>query len=148
MNNWNPCLRLPLIGAVLLLALGLIFGGVDALAAAAGQGQGNGRTDRGQAAPNVLESVVGATIDNITAQTIRGYFRSNPMQVQGLPPGIARNVARGKPLPPGIAKRYLPSDLRSQLPDYAGYEMLIADRNILLVSVASGIIADILLDVL
>ena len=28
-----------------------------------------------------------------------------------LPPGIAKNVARGKPLPPGIAKKVLPPDL-------------------------------------
>ena len=145
--------RMPFAGAALMLASSLAFGGTNALAAAAGQGQGSGRPDRGQTAigqsgAGVLESIAGATIDNITAQTIRGYFQSNPMPVQGLPPGIARNLARGKPLPPGIAKRFLPSDLQARLPDFSGYEMLIADRNILLVSVASGIITDILLDVL
>ena len=148
MNNRGQRSRLPLITAALLLAVGSVFDGVDALAAAAGQGQGNGRAERNQGSPNVLESVVGATIDNLTAQTIRGYFQSYPLQPQGLPPGIARNLARGKPLPPGIAKRYLPSDLRSQLPEYSGYELLIADRDILLVSVATGIIADILLNAL
>jgi hypothetical protein len=30
---------------------------------------------------------------------------------QPLPPGIAKNVARGKPLPPGIAKRAVPAEL-------------------------------------
>lgn len=148
MNDWNPCLKKTLSGAVFFLAFAVAFGGMDALAAAAGQGQGNGRSDRGQSAPEMPESVTGATIDSITAQTIRGYFQSHPMQVQGLPPGIARNLARGKPLPPGIAKRYLPPDLRTKLPEYSGYEILVADRNILLVSVATGIITDILLDVM
>lgn len=144
---WQLTSRNPLGGAALVLALSLVVVGVDALAAAA-PGQGNGRGDKGQGGPGIVESVTGATIDNITAQTIRGYFQSHPMQVQGLPPGIARNLGRGKPLPPGIAKRYLPAGLRSQLPDYTGYELLVADRNVLLVSVASGIISDILLDVL
>lgn len=147
MRNTKPTLRMLFVGAASLLALSLAFS-TNALAAAAGQGQGNGRPDRSQGGADVLDSIAGATIDNITAQTIRGYFQGNPMPVQGLPPGIARNLARGKPLPPGIAKRFLPSELQARLPDYSGYEMLIADRNILLVSVASGIITDILLDVL
>ena len=148
MSDWYTCLRMGLLGAVLLLAIGTVFGSADTLAAAAGQGQGNGRVNRGGGAPSGPEIAVNAVIDVIAAQTIRGYFQSNPMPAQGLPPGIARNLERGKPLPPGIAKRYLPSDLRMRLPDYSGYELLIADRNILLVSVATGIITDILLDVL
>jgi hypothetical protein len=146
-NYWPRTSRVSPGGAALILAFCFVLVGVDAYAAAA-PGQGNGRRDRGQSAPGLLESLADATIDSITAQTIRGYFQSHPMQFQGLPPGIARNLARGKPLPPGIAKRYLPSDLRTQLTAYTGYEMLIADRNILLVSVASGLITDILLDVL
>ena len=148
MNVWTLTSRVPLVGAASMLSLILAFGGVEASAAAAGQGQGNTRTDRGPSLPDALESVAAATIDNVTAQTIQRYFRSNPVPVEALPPGIARNLARGRPLPPGIAKRFLPTELRSQLPDYAGYELLIAGRNILLVSVASGIIADILLDAL
>lgn len=39
-----------------------------------------------------------------------------------LPPGIAKNLARGKPLPPGIAKKTVPADMLGQLPSYPGYE--------------------------
>jgi Ni/Co efflux regulator RcnB len=64
---------------------------------------------------------------------------------KGLPPGIAKNLERGKPLPPGIAKQYLPDDLRHTLPaPYAGYERLIIDGKVLLVEIATGIIHDIL----
>lgn len=43
-----------------------------------------------------------------------------------LPPGIAKNLARGKPLPPGIAKKMVPASMLGQLPSYPGYEWRIA----------------------
>lgn len=79
---------------------------------------------------------------------IRDYFATTRYDAKPLPPGIAKNLARGKPLPPGIAKRYLPRDLATRLPVRAGYERLIVGDDILLVSIATGIIVDILNDVL
>jgi hypothetical protein len=38
-----------------------------------------------------------------------------------LPPGIAKNLARGKPLPPGIAKKTVLTSMLGQLPYYLGY---------------------------
>jgi len=64
-----------------------------------------------------------------------------------LPPGIRKNLARGKPLPPGIAKRSLPTPFLNELPRYAGHEWRMAGSDLVLVAVASGIIADVLLDV-
>ncbi|GMV61647.1 MAG: hypothetical protein AMXMBFR74_08160 [Parvibaculum sp.] len=77
---------------------------------------------------------------------IRDYFAASPYDAKPLPPGIAKNLARGKPLPPGIAKRYLPRDLAARLPVRADYERLIVGDDILLVSIATGIIVDILSD--
>jgi hypothetical protein len=65
---------------------------------------------------------------------------------QGLPPGIAKNLARGKPLPPGIAKRYLPGNLLGRLPPRPGYEWLVVDNDILLVVAATAVIVDVLAD--
>jgi Ni/Co efflux regulator RcnB len=66
-----------------------------------------------------------------------------------LPPGIAKNLARGKPLPPGIAKQRLPDDLIRRLPPVsAGYERVIVDGRLLLVAVATQVIADVLSDVI
>ncbi|WP_449219750.1 anti-virulence regulator CigR family protein [Tistrella mobilis] len=61
-----------------------------------------------------------------------------------LPPGIARNLARGKPLPPGIAKKRLPPPLYDRLPRREGYEWIQAGRDILLIAAATGVIVDIL----
>lgn len=69
----------------------------------------------------------------------RGLFGYEP-----LPPGIARNLARGKPLPPGIAKKRLPGPLYDRLPRREGYEWIQAGRDILLIAAATGVIVDIL----
>ncbi len=69
-------------------------------------------------------------------------------KAKGLPPGIARNLARGKPLPPGIAKKYLPEGLRQLLPAPPhGYERIIVDGKVLLVEIATRVIHDILADI-
>ncbi len=67
----------------------------------------------------------------------------------GLPPGIAKNLARGKSLPPGIAKQYLPDRLHQTLPaPLAGYERVVVYGKILLVEIATGVIHDIFMDII
>jgi Ni/Co efflux regulator RcnB len=90
-------------------------------------------------------SIIGAWYrDHGTASQKRGSKKQ-----KGLPPGIAKNLARGKPLPPGIAKKYLPDGLRHALsPPPKGYERIIVDGNVLLVEIASRVIHDILVDIL
>ncbi len=67
---------------------------------------------------------------------------------KGLPPGIAKNLARGKPLPPGIAKQHLPDGLVHALPaPPRGYERIIVDGKVLLVEIATQVIHDILTDI-
>lgn len=66
-----------------------------------------------------------------------------------LPPGIAKNLGRGKPLPPGIAKQMLPNDLIDRLPRVTeGYERVVLDGKVLLVDIATQVIHDILTDVI
>jgi Ni/Co efflux regulator RcnB len=68
---------------------------------------------------------------------------------KGLPPGIAKNLAMGKPLPPGIAKQMLPHDLLELLPPpRRGFERVVVDGKVLLVEVATRVIHDILTDVI
>jgi hypothetical protein len=82
---------------------------------------------------------------------IRAYYsedsRKKGGKKQGLPPGIAKNLQRGKPLPPGIAKQYLPQDLLVQLPRAGnGLEYIIVGGKLLLVEIATQIVRQILLD--
>jgi Nickel/cobalt transporter regulator len=78
----------------------------------------------------------------------RGAFIATPGTVKPLPPGIAKKVARGGALPPGIAKRYLPQDLLVQLPPRPGYQWVVVDNDVVLIAVATGLIVDILADML
>ena len=65
----------------------------------------------------------------------------------GLPPGIARNLERGKPLPPGIAKQYLPQNVLVQLPSPGtGLEYIVVAGKLLLVEAATQIVRQVLLD--
>lgn len=63
---------------------------------------------------------------------------------QALPPGIAKNLARGKPLPPGIAKKAVPASLLGQLPHYPGYEWRVAGDDLVLVALSTAIVASVI----
>lgn len=66
---------------------------------------------------------------------------------QALPPGIAKNLARGKPLPPGIAKKTLPASMINDLPYYPGYEWRAVGNDLVLVAISTAIIASVINDV-
>ena len=64
-----------------------------------------------------------------------------------LPPGIRKRLARGKGLPPGIANRAVPADLRSRVRLPAGYDIVEVGLDVVLVEVATNIVHDVLMDV-
>jgi hypothetical protein len=92
----------------------------------------------------------------LTAQDvvlIRDYYgsasagRGNGRGRNGLPPGIERNLQRGKPLPPGIAKQYLPQDLLGRLtPVERGFEYIVVAGKLLLVEAATQVVREVLLE--
>jgi len=89
-----------------------------------------------------------ALIDSHDGQQVRGRGRGNGRN-GGLPPGIAKNLQRGKPLPPGIAKRYPPYDVLQRLPPLEdGYEYIVVAGKVLLIEIATQMVRDILVDVL
>jgi hypothetical protein len=112
-----------------------------ALAAPADAQRNNNKSAPGRG-QNVETTTI--TFGSVAEREIRSYFQTTPMAPQGLPPGIAKNLARGKPLPPGIAKRALPTGLLGRLPSYPGHEVIIVDRDVFLVNAATQIIVDIL----
>jgi hypothetical protein len=84
----------------------------------------------------------------ITALTVRNLaINYGLVGYSPLPPGIAKNLARGKPLPPGIAKKLGPGPFFNQLPFHPGYEWQVAGSDLILVAVGTRIVADILSNV-
>lgn len=65
----------------------------------------------------------------------------------GLPPGIQRNLARGRPLPPGIARRALPDAMLRGLPAVQGHEWRAAGTDLVLVAIGTLVVAEILREV-
>jgi hypothetical protein len=96
-----------LIAVALFVSVGF---GTSAFAQGQGRGQGQGQGKQGSSGSGttVTASVIFRSGD---AAIFRDYFVTHKIAAQPLPPGIAKNVARGKPLPPGIAKKAVPADL-------------------------------------
>jgi hypothetical protein len=89
----------------------------------------------------------GPSIDIGRVRIILGDNRHLIGPSSSLPPGIAKNLARGKPLPPGIAKNF-DNRLIGQLPRYDGYEWKQIGTDVVLVAIATGVIYEILRNVL
>ncbi|KFX70050.1 membrane protein [Pseudomonas taeanensis MS-3] len=89
----------------------------------------------------------GPSIDIGRVRIILGDNRHLIGPTSSLPPGIAKNLARGKPLPPGIAKNF-DNRLLGQLPRYDGYEWKQIGTNVVLVAIATGVIYEVLRNVL
>ncbi len=88
----------------------------------------------------------------IEEREIRRIFEQSPHRLsreetESLPPGIRKNLARGKPLPPGIAKRF-DDRLVQELPRYPGYEWRRAGSDAILVDATNEIIYRVLTDIL
>ncbi len=85
----------------------------------------------------------GPSVDRGDVLGIVGGYRDYWSPGPALPPGIQKNLARGKPLPPGIAKK-LDGRLIGQLPHYDGYEWQQAGTDLILVALATGLIYEVL----
>ncbi len=105
-----------------------------------GQGQGNSQ--------GTTDLSVGLALAGISALTARNLaLNVGSVGYAPLPPGIAKNLARGKPLPPGIAKKAVPASMLGQLPYHPGYEWQIAGADLILIGIGTAIVADVLRNV-
>ena len=112
-------------------------------------GSGSSRTSDGVAAAAAAGAVLaGILLSDQERATITRYFQTHPQPVKPLPPGIAKNLARGKPLPPGIAKRAAPGDLLRQLTIPRGYALETVGTDVVLIEIGTRIVADLLKDVI
>ncbi|MDD0973788.1 anti-virulence regulator CigR family protein [Pseudomonas fontis] len=141
----------------ILTSIVLITGSVGALADPGnGKGQGNGKGNAHNAQGNGNQSGGGKgkgsdqndwghgpSIDRGSVLNVLSSYHSYWNPGPALPPGIQKNLARGKPLPPGIAKK-LDGRLLGHLPRYDGYEWQQAGTDLILVAIATGIIYEVL----
>lgn len=138
-----------LVAAITCLAL--VCGSATALADP-GNGKGQGKPQNNQVHGNQGgkgknagggDWSHGPSINHGSILGIVGEYRDYWSPGPALPPGIQKNLARGKPLPPGIAKK-LDGRLIGRLPHYDGYEWQQAGTDLILVALATGIIYEVL----
>ncbi|GFN29582.1 hypothetical protein ADE_52800 [Achromobacter denitrificans] len=110
-----------------------------------GNGNGNGKNKGGQNASSGTGVSVTLSTAGISVSTARGYaVQAGATGYGALPPGIRKNLARGKPLPPGIAKKMVPGPMLARLPVHPGYEWRVAGNDLILVAIATAVVADVL----
>ena len=126
----------------ILLGVALLFG-VAASAVAQRPDKAKGSPPKNQQP----KAEVRAVFHDSDRDVFREYYRAHPGAVKPLPPGIAKNLARGKPLPPGIAKTRVPDAVLVRLPwRPEGFRFyLVGDRIALLDR--NGLVADIMLNI-
>lgn len=132
-----------------LVLAGLILAGGQATAEPP---EGKGRHKHKSAQDERTEAGAAAALvtAGITAALAHRYALDAGLRTgtyKPLPPGIRKNLARGKPLPPGIAKKAPPSAMLGRLPRHPGYEWQMAGTDLVLVQVGTAIVADVLKDV-
>ncbi|MCL7461299.1 anti-virulence regulator CigR family protein [Pseudomonas sp. NW5] len=111
----------------------------------AGKGWVPGHHEAEGRAPNRLrEANAAQRADHARIRQMIEAHRQHWGSQPALPPGIRKNLQRGKPLPPGIGK-WVGGDLGRELPQYRGYEWVRAGTDLLLVS-TSGVIDQVLRD--
>ena len=128
------------------LALPFLLLTSDGAAAQGRSGRGGGGNDGGGASIEFTAEISFSVGDR---EQIQAYYSSHPNPgIEALPPGTRKNLARGKAMPPGIAKRFPPDGLRSSLSVPIQYQVIEVGWDVFLVEVATGIIHDVLMDVI
>ena len=74
---------------------------------------------------------------------LKTYYEKGAAKPADLPPGIARNLERGKPLPPGIQRSKVPDDLAAKLPKRQGEEWAMVGNRLVSVD-KSGIVRQVI----
>lgn len=106
-----------------------------------GNKQNNGQENPGKSNKSVSDDVNARVSFDHARHLALNYGLTG---YESLPPGIAKNLARGKPLPPGIAKKTVPASMLGQLPSYPGYEWRVVGDDLVLIALSTAVVTTII----
>lgn len=133
-------LRIPRVG---LVAAGLTLALAAGSTALAGPPPGKGKNKNATASQSGGSSL---SVDVRFEEARRVAVEHGFVGYEALPPGIRKNLARGKPLPPGIAKKQVPAPVLDVLPAPPDHEWRVCGADLVLVAKSSGIVAELAVD--
>ena len=112
------------------------------------QGQSQNKHNKDHSSPGKKQKSYEQDYDGDYAY-IQRIFEQNKGKsgYQSLPPGISKNLQRGKPLPPGIAKKFN-ADIENQLPYYPGNVWRQVGSDAVLIDATTSVVREIMKDVL
>ena len=130
---------------ILSIALSLLAACIVAHGTAAAPPEGKGKADTHAMNDATADQLIHPDLnyDDIRRIAVEQHYTGH----KALPPGIAKNLARGKPLPPGIAKKSPRVEFVRQLPSYPDYEWKRVGTDLVLVQVATQIVAEVLANI-
>lgn len=82
-----------------------------------------------------------------TAKGNKGGLPPGLAKRDRLPPGLQKQLDRNGRLPPGLARRALPADLESRLPERTDSERVIVDNDVVLIQKGTDLVLDVIRDV-
>ena len=128
---------------ILSIALSLLAGCIVAQGAVAAPPEGKGKS--GNTTDAIADQLIRPDLDydKIRRIAIEQHYTGR----KALPPGIAKNLARGKPLPPGIAKKSPRVEFVRELPTYPDYEWKRCGTDLVLVQIATQVVAEVLANI-
>jgi hypothetical protein len=97
--------------------------------------------------PDMQQHKPGADGDhgNVSMQHARQWAHDSGLSgYKALPPGMAKRLARGKPLPAGIDRRPVPPEMLRHLPAEPGREWRIVGDNLVQVVVSTSVVTAVL----
>lgn len=74
-------------------------------------------------------------------------WRHRDFRVHRLPPSYMARIYRGHPIPPGHRWSPPPPALIGYLPVYPGYEYVVLGTALVLISIQTGLVQDVIFDV-
>ncbi len=120
----------------LTLVCALVTAGTTTTAFAGNKGKSKGNQ------PTSVEKIVTKhLVGGLISAVERALIAGNLDRIRG---NLPRTLTGAKPLPPGIAKDTLPGGLLAQLPARPGQEWRLIGTDLLIVEIASNVIADVL----
>jgi Ni/Co efflux regulator RcnB len=130
---------------ILSIAFSLLAGCIVAQGAAATPPEGKGKSEKHATTDASAAQLIHPDLnyDEIRRIAVEQHYTGR----QALPPGIAKNIARGKPLPPGIAKKSPRAEFVRQLPTYPDYEWKRVGTDLVLVQIATQVVAEVLANI-